>query len=360
MQDQALVQYDNGNGNEVIEKLILHGDLNGLNPMEKIQYYKMYCDHVGLDPSTQPFKILRFQGKEILYCDRSGAQQLNRKHGVSHEIKSREFHEGIYIVTARASLPDGRHEESIGAVSVQGLKGDQLCNALMKAETKSKRRSTLDLLGLGILDETETETIPNARPISPQQIEQEASRKDYIRMIQESLESPVFSDEEIAQGKQYIRSGKDLKKFAERLEYIIQERTRTTSGPADESEIHGEQTKAPTPPQSWVPPDSNALEALQKEIDRLKGLRSFAASAEETAQYANGQTYHKEMEQVREYKAQMKELTNKIIQKIEKFLPPEDTDEYQEALASFQEAFRDNEPKTIAHYFHMVSFLVAD
>ena len=31
------------------------------------------------------------------------------------------------------------------------LRGDALCNAMMKAETKAKRRSTLDLLGLGIL-----------------------------------------------------------------------------------------------------------------------------------------------------------------------------------------------------------------
>lgn len=229
----------------------------------------------------------------------------------------------------------------------------------MKAETKSKRRSTLDLLGLGILDETETETIPNAQPVSPQQIEQEASRNDFSQTILELLESPVFSEEEIAQGKQYLRNGKDLKKFAERLEYIIQERELVTQGTNEESEIE-EQPEAQIPPQSWVPPDSTALEAIQKQIDRLKGIRSFAASAEKTAQYANGQTYHKEMEQVREYKAQMKELTNKIIQKIEKFLPPEDTDEYQEALASFQEAFRDNEPKTIAHYFHMISFLVAD
>ncbi|RYE14076.1 MAG: hypothetical protein EOP45_20185, partial [Sphingobacteriaceae bacterium] len=33
---------------------------------------------------------------------------------------------------------------------------------MMKAETKAKRRATLDLLGLGILDETETESIPGS------------------------------------------------------------------------------------------------------------------------------------------------------------------------------------------------------
>ena len=33
----------------------------------------------------------------------------------------------------------------------------------MKAETKAKRRATLSICGLGMLDETEIETIPDAR-----------------------------------------------------------------------------------------------------------------------------------------------------------------------------------------------------
>jgi methyl coenzyme M reductase subunit C-like uncharacterized protein (methanogenesis marker protein 7) len=36
---------------------------------------------------------------------------------------------------------------------------------MMKGETKAKRRATLDLLGLGILDETETQTIPGAQTV---------------------------------------------------------------------------------------------------------------------------------------------------------------------------------------------------
>ena len=90
-----------------------------------------------------------------MYCDRGGAQQLNKLHRVSHEIRSRETVNGCYVVTAQASTPDGRKTESLGAVPIINLKGETLCNAMMKAETKAKRRATLDLLGLGILDETE-------------------------------------------------------------------------------------------------------------------------------------------------------------------------------------------------------------
>lgn len=48
-----------------------------------------------------------------------------------------------------------------GAVAIASLKGDGLANALMKAETKAKRRLTLSMCGLGMLDETELETIPS-------------------------------------------------------------------------------------------------------------------------------------------------------------------------------------------------------
>jgi len=42
------------------------------------------------------------------------------------------------------------------------LQGESLANALMKAETKAKRRVTLSICGLGMLDETEIGSIPTA------------------------------------------------------------------------------------------------------------------------------------------------------------------------------------------------------
>jgi len=150
---------------EIVASLVLNGDISKLTQPQKLQYYKGYCERLGLDPLTQPFKILNLNGKQVLYCDRSGAQQLSKLHKVSHEIKSREKMDDLYIVTCRASLPDGRFSESIGAVTIGNLKNDNLANTMMKGETKAKRRATLDLLGLGILDETETQTIPGAQTI---------------------------------------------------------------------------------------------------------------------------------------------------------------------------------------------------
>ncbi len=148
----------------IANQLILQGDLSKLSANDKVRYYNGYCERMGLDPYTKPFDLLRLNGKEILYCTRSGTQQLNKLHKVSHTITSRDTNAeaGVYIVTSKATLPDGRCTESIGAVNIAGLKGEMYANAIMKAETKAKRRATLDLLGLGVLDESEAESIPNA------------------------------------------------------------------------------------------------------------------------------------------------------------------------------------------------------
>lgn len=141
--------------NNILSSLVMNGDISRLTAAQKVNYYQQVCDKLGLDPLSQPFRILKLRGKEVLYCHRGGAQQLNKLHDVSHEIKAREIVNGCYVVTAQASTPDGRRTESIGAAPIDNLHGERMCNAMMKAETKAKRRATLDLLGLGMLDETE-------------------------------------------------------------------------------------------------------------------------------------------------------------------------------------------------------------
>jgi hypothetical protein len=54
-----------------------------------------------------------------------------------------------------ASMPDGRVETSVAT-----LPTSDLVNGVMKVESKAKRRATLSILGLGMLDEMELETIP--------------------------------------------------------------------------------------------------------------------------------------------------------------------------------------------------------
>jgi hypothetical protein len=150
-----------------IAALVLSGDMRRLTPEQKIAYYKSVCDAAGLDFRLRPFQFIVLNGREVLYADKGCAEQLRGRHNINVTIVSRERIEDVYVVTARGTLPSGRSDESTGAVSIAGLRGDALCNALMKAETKAKRRVTLSLVGLGMIDESELETIPANRKGEP-------------------------------------------------------------------------------------------------------------------------------------------------------------------------------------------------
>jgi hypothetical protein len=71
--------------------------------------------------------------------------------------------DGAFIVTAKVTDGAGRTDADIGAVNIAGLQGDALANAMMKAATKTKRRATLSLCGLGLLDRMRTRDHPGRR-----------------------------------------------------------------------------------------------------------------------------------------------------------------------------------------------------
>jgi hypothetical protein len=146
----------------VIEQVLLAGDLSKLTPDQRLSYYNRVCESLGLNPLTQPFAYLKLGGREILYAKKDATEQLRMIHHISIDPAgfTREVIEGVYIVTAPASTPSGRTDVSTGAVAIEGLKGENRANAMMKAETKAKRRVTLSICGLGMLDETEIDTIP--------------------------------------------------------------------------------------------------------------------------------------------------------------------------------------------------------
>jgi hypothetical protein len=148
-----------------IEHALIDADLGGLSPQQRVAFYHRTCDSLGLNPLTKPFEYLRLNNKTILYATKSCTEQLRSLHNVSIELVEKVVVEGVYCVTARATLPNGRRDESVGAVTLEGLKGEARANALMKTETKAKRRVTLSICGLAFLDETEVDTIPGAQRV---------------------------------------------------------------------------------------------------------------------------------------------------------------------------------------------------
>ena len=149
-------------GGDIIEQVITRGDLDKLTPEERTRYYVEVCRSVGINPMTQPFSYIRLNGKLVLYAAKGCTDQLRTSRGVSVEDMAESERDGVFVITCKVRDRDGRTDMAKGAVSITGLKGEALANAIMKAETKAKRRATLSLCGLGMLDESELETIPEA------------------------------------------------------------------------------------------------------------------------------------------------------------------------------------------------------
>lgn len=175
-----IVQLNNQIQYETLEKVLVQGDLSKLSSQERLVYYTKTCESLGLNPMTRPFDYIVLNNKLTLYAKRDATEQLRKIHSISIEITKREQIGDVYMVQAKATDNEGRTDESIGAVNIGGLSGDALANALMKAETKAKRRVTLSIAGLGLLDETEVETIPSANIIDSQEESSEKPKTDEI------------------------------------------------------------------------------------------------------------------------------------------------------------------------------------
>jgi hypothetical protein len=158
---------------EAIEKVLMTGDLTPLTAGQRVEYYNATCQSLGLNPLTRPFDYVVLNKKLTLYARKDCTEQLRQKREISINIIERRVEGGVYLVVAEARTKDGRRDESMGVVALEysdggkwyALRGDALANAFMKAETKAKRRVTLSICGLGLPDETELETIPDAQII---------------------------------------------------------------------------------------------------------------------------------------------------------------------------------------------------
>lgn len=144
------------------EMVIMQGDLSKLTPEERLNYINAICERTGLNPLTRPFDYLTFQNRLILYARKECTEQLRKIHGVSVAITGKEVIDDIYVVSAKATDRSGKYDESTGAIVLTGLKGLDKANAMMKAETKAKRRVTLSICGLGLPDESEVDDMKAA------------------------------------------------------------------------------------------------------------------------------------------------------------------------------------------------------
>jgi hypothetical protein len=204
----------------VYQQVVEQGDLGKLSPADRVKYYGAVCASLGLNPLTRPFDYIQLGGKLVLYATKTATDQLRKLHGVSITGLEKIFQNDLYLVTATAVDKSGREDSSTGAIYIKGLVGEAYANAIMKTETKAKRRVTLSLVGLGWLDESEIGSITDARPVAvdmetgevledqpyvptqtreaddaPRPTRQERLLREYRALVQTALKAKAIADD---------------------------------------------------------------------------------------------------------------------------------------------------------------------
>jgi hypothetical protein len=198
---------------EAVESALVRNDISKLNTQERISYINALCESVGLNPMTKPFAFLSLQGREVVYATKDCAEQLRKIHGVSTQIVSQGIVGDCFEVHIKAIDKTGRTDEDFAVIPINNSKGGDLANLKMKTITKAKRRVTLSICGLGILDESELDTIKQSlkSPASnPQMVTsiQEMRKKDEPVLIEKKAEEFYG---EVDLGEYVIQVGKKHK-----------------------------------------------------------------------------------------------------------------------------------------------------
>ena len=207
-----------------IENLLINGNLESLNEKRRIEYYSKVCDSLGLNPLTKPFDYIKLSGKLTLYANKNATEQLRKIYKVS--ILDMNTNQVGDVLVTKCKVQDGmgRTDVSTGAVTVGNLRGDALANAIMKSETKAKRRATLSICGLGMLDESELETIKDAYVVPEKESDKQIMQ---IRRDDGNEFKKILKDNGIKDGKAFqkfanIKSMNDVKAYLDDMSALLE------------------------------------------------------------------------------------------------------------------------------------------
>ena len=121
---------------DIMEAVLIKGDLAKLTPDESVQYYNAVCKSIGLNPLTRPLEYITLQGKRVLYARRDAADQLRKINGISINIVSQEMHDGLLTIHVKARDRDGRDDQDIRVVPFTATrKGEARSNQNLKFMT---------------------------------------------------------------------------------------------------------------------------------------------------------------------------------------------------------------------------------
>jgi hypothetical protein len=139
------------------------GDLSTLPEPEHDRVLVKMCAHYGLDPVLRPFCIIPAQGKKIWYATKTSTDMVASRDKLTRKFKERRIDKDLMICEIIMEITDGHRIEEgtavvtigefvrdpkTGAIGEQMMRGEALANAMMRCETKAKRRATLAWFGM--------------------------------------------------------------------------------------------------------------------------------------------------------------------------------------------------------------------
>lgn len=142
-----------------IAKAFKDNGVHTLTAIERRNFYRWQCDRLGLDPYSFPMDYLETRdGRLVLYPNQKATDQLRKHRGLSVKVVSRELTEDLAIVVAECIDRQGRTTQAIGTAELtdkfgKPLTGQLKAQAVMKADTRARRRATLAACGLDSEDE---------------------------------------------------------------------------------------------------------------------------------------------------------------------------------------------------------------
>lgn len=187
-----------------IEKFIAEDDLSKLTQEERNTLYIETCASLRINPILKPFQYIWIPARQkdgsltkrlTFYATKNAADQLRSAHNVSIKVTDLKLENGLAIVRVQASQPNGRVDEEIGIVPIEGLKGNALANAIMAAHTKAKRRVTLSLCSVPYMDETEIATVPGTVAMKVEEIDGDGADVPQPETSQPDVQQPEVPQE---------------------------------------------------------------------------------------------------------------------------------------------------------------------
>ena len=136
------------------------GDLSKLTEQQQQEYLLAVCEHLQVPPELGLINLSWMDtgdsARQLVVYVKRGATDIIRDIKKINVTSLAPLNGDGYVgFTATGTDSTGRQEMAVGAVSIKGLSGTAIANAVKTAQTQSLRRMTLQFAGGGFLDESE-------------------------------------------------------------------------------------------------------------------------------------------------------------------------------------------------------------